>query len=117
VDHYRLAALQALGQIFRCLCVVLAVSGLGAWAWAASDVLRHRAMTYLFVVATAALGSALAILAVNMLVHLLAFRNRGPTALHEGYPLLVLFGATAWITFLSPRIRPKYSAEPETSSP
>jgi len=117
VAHYRLAALQALGQIFRWLCVVLAVSGLGAWAWAVSDVLRRRTMPYLLVVATAALGSALAVLVVNMLVHLLAFRNRGPTALHEGYPLLVLFGATAWITFLSPRIRRKYSAEPETSSP
>ena len=117
VDHYRLAALRALGQIFRWLCIVLVISGLGAWAWTASDVLRHRTMPYLFVVATAALGSALAVLVVNVLVHVLAFRNRGPTALHEGYPLLVLLGATAWITFLSPRIRPKYSAEPETSSP
>jgi hypothetical protein len=114
LDYHRLAALQSFGQIFRWLCVALVISGLGAWAWAASDVLRHRTMTYLFVVATAALGSALAVLVVNMLVHLLAFRNRGPTALHEGYPLLVLFGTTAWITFLSSRIRPKSSAGPET---
>jgi len=117
VEHFRLAALQALGQIFGWLCVVLVISGLGAWAWAASDLLRHRTMNYLFVVATAALGSALAVLVVNMLVDALAFRNRGPTALHEGYPLLVLFGATAWITFLSPRIGSKYSAGPEASSP
>src|SRR5437762_8802699 len=85
VDYYRLAALQALGQIFRWLCIVLVISGLGAWAWTASDVLLHRTMTYLFVVATAAFGSALAVLVVNMLVHLLAFSYRGPTALHEGY--------------------------------
>ena len=117
VDYYRLAALQSFGQIFRWLCVALVISGLGAWVWTASEVLRHRRMTYLFVVAMAALGSALAVLLINMLVHVLAFRNRGPTALHEGYPLLVLFGTTAWITFLSSRIRPKYSAEPETSSP
>src|SRR5206468_12576266 len=97
-------------------CVRLFVSVLAAWAWAAGEELRHRRMTYMFVVATAALGSALSVLVVNMLVHLLAFRNRGPTALHEGYPLLVWFSATAWITFLSPRIRRKYS-EPETSSP
>jgi hypothetical protein len=71
-------------------------------------------MAYLFVVATAALGSALAVLLVNMLVHVLAFRNRSPTALHEGYPLLVLFGTIAWITFLSPRIRRKSLAGPET---
>jgi hypothetical protein len=114
VDYYRLGALQALGQMFRWLCVMLVISGLGAWAWAASDVLRHRTMTYLFVVASAALGSALAVLLVNMLVHVLAFRNRGPTAFHEGYPLLVLFGTTAWITLLSSGTRPKSSAGPET---
>src|SRR5947207_1754375 len=117
VDYYRLAALQSFGRIFRWLCVALVISGLGAWVWTASEVLRHRRMTYLFVVAMAALGSALAVLLINMLVHVLAFRNRGPTALHEGYPLLVLFGTTAWITFLSSRIQPKYSAEPETSAP
>jgi len=36
------------------------------------------------------------VLALNMLVHVLAFRNQGPTALHQGYPLLLLFGVTAW---------------------
>ena len=61
-------------------------------------------MPYLFVVATAALGSALAVLLVNMLVDVLAFRNRGPTALHEGYPLLVLFGVTSWLSVMSDRL-------------
>ena len=48
-----------------------------------------------------ALGSAFAVVMVNMLVQALAFRNRGPTALHEGYPLLILFGVTAWMAALS----------------
>jgi hypothetical protein len=33
----------------------------------------------------------------------LAFRNQGPTALHEGYSLLILFGVTAWPAAINPR--------------
>jgi len=117
VDDYRLATLQMVGGIVRWLCVAVVISGVAAWAWAATSAIYRRRMSYLFVVSSAALGSAFAVLIVNMLVHVLAFRNRGPTALHEGYPLLVLFGATAWISFLSPRIRPKCSAEPEVCGP
>ena len=117
VDDYRLATLQMVGGIVRWLCVAVVISGVAAWAWAATSAIYRRRISYLFVVSSAALGSAFAVLIVNMLVHVLAFRNRGPTALHEGYPLLVLFGATAWISFLSPRIRPKCSAEPEVCGP
>ena len=117
VDDYRLATLQMVGGIVRWLCVAVVISGVAGWAWAATSAIYRRRMSYLFVVSSAALGSAFAVLIVNMLVHVLAFRNRGPTALHEGYPLLVLFGATAWISFLSPRIRPKCSAEPEVCGP
>jgi len=117
VDDYRLATLQWVGGIVRWLCVAVVISGVAAWAWAATSAVYRRRISYLFVVSSAALGSAFAVLIVNMLVHVLAFRNRGPTALHEGYPLLVLFGATAWISFLSPRIRPKCSAEPEVCGP
>ena len=117
VDDYRLATLQMVGGIVRWLCVAVVISGVAAWAWGATSAIYRRRMSYLFVVSSAALGSAFAVLIVNMLVHVLAFRNRGPTALHEGYPLLVLFGATAWISFLSPRIRPKCSAEPEVCGP
>jgi hypothetical protein len=102
VDYYRLVILQTLGEAVRWLCVAVAISGLAAWAWAAILSICRRRMTYLLVVSSAALGSAFAVLLVNMLVHVLAFRNRGPTALHEGYPLLVLFGVTAWMAALSP---------------
>jgi hypothetical protein len=98
---YRLAVLQIAGEGVRWLCVVVIISGLALWAWAAGLVIYQRRTSYLFVISTAALGSAFAILVVNMLVHVLAFRNRGPTALHEGYPLLVLFGVTAWMAALS----------------
>jgi hypothetical protein len=98
---YRLAVLQMAGETVRWLCVAVVISGLAVWAWAAVLMIRQRRMSYLFVVASAALGSAFAVLVVNMLVHVLAFRNRGFTALHEGYPLLVLFGVTAWIAALS----------------
>jgi hypothetical protein len=97
VDDYRLAILQMVGEIVRWLCVAVVISGLAAWAWAATLSIYRRRMSYLFVVSSAALGSACAVLIVNMLVHVLAFRNRGPTALHEGYPLLILFGVTAWM--------------------
>ncbi len=97
LDYYRLAVLQILGEAVRWLCVAVVTSGLAAWTSAATLSIYRRRMSYLFVVSSAALGSAFAVLVVNMLVHVLAFRNRGPTALHEGYPLLILFGVTAWI--------------------
>jgi hypothetical protein len=100
-DRYRLEILQVIGQVFRSLCVAIVMSGGVAWIWAASRVISRRRINYLFLVSTAVLGSALAVLAVNMLVHVLAFRNQGPTALHEGYPLLVLFGMTAWFCLLT----------------
>jgi hypothetical protein len=104
VDYFRLAILQVVGEAVRWLCVAIVISGLAAWALAASLLIYRRRMSYLFVVSSAALGSAVAVLVVNMLVHVLAFRNRGPTALHEGYPLLVLFGATAWIAATAPKV-------------
>src|SRR6266480_1071937 len=104
MDHYRLIILQTVGEAVRWFCVAVVISGLAVWAWAVVLVIYRRRMSYLFVVSSAALGSALAVVIVNMLVHVLAFRNRGPTALHEGYPLLVLFGMTAWMAALSPNI-------------
>jgi hypothetical protein len=95
-DRYRLQALEFIGQGFRWLCVAAVISGAVAWIWALCRSIRHRRISYLFLVSTAAFGSALAVLALNMLVHVLAFRNHGPTALHQGYPLLLLFGVTAW---------------------
>jgi len=106
---YRLAVLQIVGEGVRWLCVAVIISGLALWAWAAGLVIYQRRTSYLFVISTAALGSAFAILVVNMLVHVLAFRNRGPTALHEGYPLLVLFGVTAWMAALSTNMRDRNS--------
>jgi hypothetical protein len=102
VGYYRLAVLQILGEAVRWLCVTVVITGIAVWASAAFQVIYRRRMSYLFVISSAALGSAFAVLVVNMLVHVIAFRNRGPTALHEGYPLLILFGVTAWIVALSP---------------
>jgi hypothetical protein len=95
-DRYRLQILEFIGQGFRWLCVAAVMSGGVAWIWTLYRIIRRRRISYLFLVSTAALGSALAVLALNMLVHVLAFRNQGPTALHQGYPLLILFGVTAW---------------------
>ena len=101
LDRFRLSALQFIGQTFRWLCIAAAVGGIVAWILAAHRLFRRRRFCYLFMASTAALGSGLAVLAVNVLVHALAFRNQGPTALHEGYPLLVLFGTTAWFALIS----------------
>jgi hypothetical protein len=98
---YRLAVLHMAGEVVRWVCVAVVISGLAVWAWAAVLAIYQRRVSYLFVVSSAALGSAFAVVVVNMLVHVLAFRNRGPTALHEGYPLLILFGVTAWIAAMS----------------
>jgi len=100
-NSYRLTILQTVGEAMRWLCVALVISGLATWAWAAVLVIYGKKINYLFIVSSAALGSAFAVLTVNMLVHVLAFRNQGPTALHEGYPLLILFGVIAWMALMS----------------
>ena len=102
LDRARLAILETIGTIFRWLCVLLFVAGLGAWIKTLAPAIRGQS-NYLFVVATAAFGSALAVLFVNLLVDAVAFQNRGPTALHEGYPLLVLFGVTALASAIARR--------------
>jgi hypothetical protein len=103
LDRYRLAILQFSGEVFRWLCVAIVISGIGAWGWAVIELIRRQTMTYLFVVAVAALGSAFAVLVLNLLVDVIAFHNRGPTALHEGYPLLVFFGVISWLNVVSDR--------------
>lgn len=113
IDRLRLNVLQIVGQAFRVLCVGVVLIGILGWSWASYRVIRQRRVGYLFLVSTAALGSAFAVLAVNMLVHALAFRNQGPTALHEGYPLLVLFGLTASFALL----RQQNSASAQQADP
>ena len=95
IDHFRLSALQIIGETVRWFCVAAVFTGIITWLLAAIRLVRDRRLSYRFLVSTAALGSAVAVLAINVLVHALAFRNQGPTALHEGYPLLILFGITA----------------------
>ena len=95
IDNLRLNALEFIGQTVRWLCVAVVAGGIVCWILAALRVIRTRRWSDLLLISTVAFGSALAVLAVNVLVHALAFRNQGVTALHEGYPLLVLFGVTA----------------------
>ena len=102
MNRCRLAALEFIGQLVRWICVLLVISGTGAWIVALANLQRLN-WNYLLIVSTAALGSALAVLLVNLVVDALAFRNRGPTALHQGYPLLVLFAVTAWMNVLPRR--------------
>jgi hypothetical protein len=102
-DRYRVQVLEFIGRGFRWLCIAAVTGGGVAWIWALYRIIRRKRISYLFLVSTAVFGSALAVLAVNMLVHMLAFRNQGPTALHEGYPLLILFGVTAWAAAVDPR--------------
>src|SRR5947209_11606991 len=58
---YRLAALQMAGEAVRWLCVAVIIPGLAVWAWAAVRGIYRRRMSYLFVVSSAALGSAFAV--------------------------------------------------------
>jgi hypothetical protein len=101
LDRLRLSMLQFIGNTVRWLCVAVVVGGIIAWILAAFRFIRRKRFSYLLMVATAAFCSALAVLAVNVLVNAIAFRNQGPTALHEGYPLLVLFGMTAWFALIT----------------
>lgn len=101
IDNLRLNALEFIGQTIRWLCVAVVASGIVCWILAAFRVIRSRRWSDLLLISTVTFGSALAVLAVNVLVHALAFRNQGPTALHEGYPLLVIFGVTVWCSLFA----------------
>lgn len=96
-DGWRLATLQRIGKVFRWTCATLAISGLAAWVWLALRVVRRRGDPVLFWFATATLGGALAVMVINLLVHVLSFFNRSVGAFAQAYPLLVVFGAIAWI--------------------
>lgn len=103
VDHWRVAVLQHIGDALCWLCAAVAITGVGAWLWAMVRMTQRRGNFYIFVVSIAALGSAVAVYLVNLLVHVLAFPNQSPSALAQGYPLLLLFGATAWMAALETR--------------
>lgn len=111
LDQLRLSALQLVGQTARWLCIGICLSGIVAWLVAMLAIIRSRRWSHLLLISTAAFIAALAVLTVNMLVDAVAFRNRGPTALHEAFPLLVLFGVTAWYAVILQR-----TSRPEQSS-
>jgi hypothetical protein len=93
---WRIGALQDIGRVLRWPCVALVWLGAVAWISAAlRSVVRHRAPHYLWWLATAALGGALAVFTISLLVHVTSWGDWRPLRFIQAYPLLLLFGFAA----------------------
>jgi hypothetical protein len=93
---WRIGALQDIGRTVRWLCVTATAAGLVAWLWTALRALWRRcAPDYLWWLASAALGGALAVFTISLLVHITSWPDWRPLRFSQAYPLLLLFSATA----------------------
>ena len=89
---WRIGALQDIGRTLRWLCVTAEAAGLMAWLWVAGRALcGRRAPEYLWWLATTALGGALAVFTIALLVHVTSWPDWRPLRMAQGYPLLLLF--------------------------
>jgi hypothetical protein len=101
-DRMRLTVLRLIGKTFRWLCASVAITGLFPWIGMVVQLARKsRADSYLFWVTTTFLGTALSVVLINLLVHVLSFYNQSTGAFAQAYPLIVAFGTLAWIGFLN----------------
>jgi hypothetical protein len=70
-------------------------AGLACWLWLALVRVRLRRFDYLFIVGAALIGGCSAVVAINFLVHLLAFPNEATGSFAQAYPLIILFASVA----------------------
>jgi hypothetical protein len=101
VNRWKLDLLQALGSTVRWVAVSLIFSAFIGWILIAMQSVRLRHFPGLFAVSTAALGAAIAVWMINLLVHVLSFPNCSPGAFAQAYPFLLLFAALAWIQLIA----------------
>jgi hypothetical protein len=94
-DQPRLALLQGLGVVTCWIGTVTFYAGCAAWTYSGWRGLRRRDFDYLFWLGGAVLAGAAAVLAINLLVHVMSFPNLSPGTFSQGYPLLLLFGPLA----------------------
>ncbi len=93
---WRIGALQQVGSDVRWICVALVGAGLLSWLYSlVRGVCCFRAPGYLWWLATAALGSAMAVFGISLLVTIAAWPDWRPLRFAEAYPLLILFAGTA----------------------
>ena len=100
----RVEALHQIERGLRWACIALVGAGLFAWIWRlASAARRLTPPGYLWWFASACLGSAFAIVLINLLVHVTSFSNLSPGAFAQAYPLIVLFAVLAVVDAIDGR--------------
>jgi hypothetical protein len=104
-DRPRLALLHAIGIATSWLGTAAFYGGLLAWLHAGWCGFRGRQVGYVFCLNSAILIGAVAVLGINLLVHVMSFPNLSPGAFSQGYPLLLLFGVLALADALPERCR------------
>jgi hypothetical protein len=78
------------------------LAGLAAWTLVLGRSIYQRRFSFLHGVSSAALGGAVAVAAINFLVHVMSFPNKSPGAFAQAYPLLILFSVLALLELKSP---------------
>jgi hypothetical protein len=93
---YRVAVLHQLGLRVRWLYTAVIVVGVLGWMSTGVCCLWRRAFpSYAWWYAAAVLGTVIAIVFVNLLVHVTSFPNISPAAFAQAYPLVLLFAGGA----------------------
>jgi hypothetical protein len=113
---WRIGALQEIGQTVRWLCVAATAAGVVAWLWTALRSLwRRRAPNYLWWLASAALGGALVVFTISLLVDVTSWGDWRPLRFSQAYPLLLLFSATALASGMKGNPSPASPRNPASS--
>lgn len=93
---WRIGALQDAGLFLRKVCITTIAIGLVAWLISGVQRLLNRsAPGYLWWYASSALGGALAVWVIALLVNVTSWYDPRPLRFHQGYPLLLIFAGCA----------------------
>jgi hypothetical protein len=93
---WRIGALQSIGGGVRWIIITAFFLGLVAWIFASLRAILHRRFpSYLWWVATAALGGVLAVFGIAFLIHVTSWPDLRPLRFAQSYPLIVLFSGVA----------------------
>lgn len=101
-DARRIHLLQWIGTGACWIMSTATLAGLAAWTLVLGRSICRRRFSFLHGVSSAALGGAVAVAAINFLVHVMSFPNKSPGAFAQAYPLLILFSVLALLELKSP---------------
>lgn len=95
LDKTKLNTLRGIGKVLRRILFALSILAVVVWVSRGAIIIIRRRPTYLWFVAASALGGCLALLLINVLVHITSFPAMNVGYLSPGYPLSIFFSVIA----------------------